>query len=289
MTYKLLSDSTMDITQEMAKDLGIDVISLKFTINDNTYNGDLGATELSKSAFYKLLREGKMATTSQINTGEFTDWFEKYLSEGQDILYIAFSSGLSGTYQSATIAQKELAVKYPERKIVIVDSLSASMGEGLMVYIAAKKRQEGLSLEKLAQWLELNKLKLAQWFTVDDLHHLKRGGRVSAATAMVGTMLGIKPVLHVDDTGHLIPKEKIRGRKQSLDFLAKKLDELAININEQDIFISHGDCILDAEYLANKIKEKHSPKSIVINHIGPVIGSHSGPGTVALFFLATNR
>lgn len=289
MNYVILSDSTIDITNKMAKEIDIDTLSLKFTIEGKTYDGNMEKANYPIKTFYEKLRTGIPSTTSQINTGEFTDFFEEYLQKGQDILYIGFSSGLSGTVQSATIAQKELAEKYPERKIKVIDTLCASMGEGLLVYLAAKKRLDGEGIEEVASWLESNKLKLCHWFTVDDLHHLKRGGRVSAATAVVGTVLGIKPILHVDDEGHLIAMSKVRGRKQSLDTLVNKIEETGINPSEQIMFISHGDCYDDAVYVRNEIQKKYKTKKIEINFIGPVVGAHAGPGTVALFFLGTKR
>ena len=246
-------------------------------------------SEMSTETFYAKLREGKMSTTSQINADEFTRTFEPILEAGEDVLYIAFSSGLSGTCQSAYIARDELKEKYPERKIYVFDSLCASMGEGLLVYQAALLKRAGTDVDSLYKWLGENVLKLCHWFTVDDLNHLKRGGRVSTTAALVGTMLGIKPVLHVDDEGHLIPVSKVRGRRQSLDARVQKMAETAIHPDEQTIFISHGDCLKDAEYVAEQVRSKFGVKNIQINSIGPVIGAHSGPGTVALFFFGTQR
>ena len=246
-------------------------------------------SEMSTETFYAKLREGKMSTTSQINADEFARTFEPILEAGEDVLYIAFSSGLSGTCQSAYIARDELKEKYPERKIYVFDSLCASMGEGLLVYQAALLKRAGTDIDSLYKWLGENVLKLCHWFTVDDLNHLKRGGRVSTTAALVGTMLGIKPVLHVDDEGHLIPVSKVRGRRQSLDALVQKMAETAIHPDEQTIFISHGDCLKDAEYVAEQVRSKFGVKNIQINFVGPVIGAHSGPGTVALFFFGTQR
>ena len=286
--YVLISDSTTDITTEMIEELKIKVIPLTYTIDGKTYYNKPNAG-IDDKAFYDLLRAGKSATTSQINSEEFIEVFEPYLKEGKDILYVGFSSGLSGTYQCSTIAQKELAEKYPDRKIIVFDSLSASMGEGLFVYHAAKMKNEGADIETVYTWLKENALKVAHWFTVDDLNHLKRGGRVSAASALVGTMLGIKPVLHVDNEGHLIPKEKVRGRRQSLDALVKHLEKSAVDPASQVVFISHGDALEDAEYVEKEIKKKFGVKEVFINFVGPVIGAHAGPGTIALFFLAENR
>lgn len=287
--YVLFSDSTTDITQEMAKELALEIIPLRFIIGGKTYANYLDGREMSPGDFYNRLRSSEMSTTAQVNAEEFVSFFEPVLKAGKDILYIAFSSGLSGTCQSAFIAKKELEAQYPDRKIMVFDSLSASMGEGLLVYHAATRKNEGASIEELYEWLQENVLKLAHYFTVDDLNHLKRGGRVSTATALVGTMLGIKPVLHVDNEGHLIPLTKVRGRKQSLDALVKKMEDTATDPAAQVVFISHGDCLQDAEYVASEIKKKLHTKKIFINFIGPVIGAHSGPGTVALFFLAEHR
>lgn len=211
------------------------------------------------------------------------------LAEGEDVLYIAFSSGLSGTCQSAFIAKQQLEEQFPGRRVEVFDSLAASMGEGLLVYLAAQQQKAGLTLDQLLAWLKENVLHLCHWFTVDDLNHLKRGGRVSAATALVGTMLGIKPVLHVDDEGHLIPVSKVRGRKQSLDELVRKMAETVLDPAGQTVFISHGDCLADAQYVEKRIRETLGVKKFYINFIGPVIGAHSGPGTVALFFLGQHR
>ena len=211
------------------------------------------------------------------------------LQQGTDVLYLAFSSGLSGTYNASRLMFEELAEQYPERKVVTVDTLAASMGEGLLVYLAVQQKKQGKSLEEVAKWVEDNRLKLSHWFTVDDLNHLKRGGRVSGAAAFFGTMLNIKPVLHVDDEGHLIPMEKVRGRRQSLDALVDHMAKTGIDNAHQTVFISHGDCQSDVEYVADQIRRRFGTKDIHTNYIGPVIGTHSGPGTVALFFLAQNR
>ncbi|MGN0478180.1 MAG: DegV family protein [Hominenteromicrobium sp.] len=289
MGYRIVTDSTIDLTQKMIKELELTVISLRFMIDGKTYRDESDKSEMPTETFYAKLREGKMSTTSQINADEFTRVFEPILEAGEDVLYIAFSSGLSGTCQSACIARDELKEKYPERKIYVFDSRCASMGEGLLVYQAALLKRAGTDIDSLYRWLDENALKLCHWFTVGDLNHLKRGGRVSTTAALVGTMLGIKPVLHVDDEGHLIPVSKVRGRRQSLDALVQKMEETAVHPGEQTIFISHGDCLEDAEYVAEQVRAKFGVKNIQINFVGPVIGAHSGPGTVALFFFGTQR
>jgi DegV family protein with EDD domain len=288
-TYTIITDSTTDLTPALIQDLELQVIPMCYIMDGKTYRNIPGGGSMDEPAFYQKLRNGIMSTTTQINSDEFIQVFTPILEAGQDILYIAFSSGLSGTCQSALIAKRQLQETFPERRVEVFDSLCASMGEGLLVYLAAKRRLAGESMDQVLSWLQENVLSLCHWFTVDDLNHLKRGGRVSTATAFVGTMLGIKPVLHVDNEGHLIPVTKVRGRKQSLDALVKQMEETVVNPEEQTVFISHGDCLEDAKYVEEKIKTKLGVKEVVINYIGPVIGAHSGPGTVALFFLGKER
>ena len=287
--YRIITDSTTDLAPEMIRELGVQVAPLCYVMDGSTYHNIPGGGEMSDQAFYQKLREGTMPTTTQINSEEFVALFTPVLEAGEDILYIAFSSGLSGTCQSAHLAARELKDRFPERRVEVFDSLCASMGEGLLVYHAATRKNQGATMDEVLAWLKENVLHLCHWFTVDDLNHLKRGGRVSTATALVGTMLGIKPVLHVDDEGHLIPVSKVRGRKQSLDALVKKMEETAIDPQHQVVFLSHGDCLEDARYVAKQVKEKLGVKEVKINFIGPVIGAHSGPGTVALFFLGSTR
>ena len=287
--YQIVTDSTTDMTAEMIRDLDVQVIPLCYTIDGRTYHNIPGGGEMTEPEFYAKLRGGKMSTTAQINVEEFINQFTTLLQAGKDILYLAFSSGLSGTYQSAVVAKKELEGKFPDRRIEVFDTLCASMGEGLLVYHAAMHKKNGESLDEVLNWLKKNVLNLCHWFTVDDLNHLKRGGRVSAATALVGTALGIKPVLHVDNEGHLINVSKTRGRRASLDALVQHMADTAIDPENQTVFISHGDCLEDAKYVERQIREKLGTKKFYINFIGPVIGAHSGPGTVALFFLGSRR
>ncbi len=287
--YQIITDSTTDISPKMIADLDLQVIPLRYTMEGKTYENIPGGGEIDDHTFYEKLRSGTTSTTAQINSEEFIQWFTPVLEAGKDVLYLAFSSGLSGTCQSAMIAKRDLEKSFPDRRIEVFDTLCASMGEGLLVYYAAQMKKSGKTMDEVLAWLKENVLHLCHWFTVDDLNHLKRGGRVSAATALVGTMLGIKPVLHVDDEGHLIAMSKVRGRKQSLDALVKKMEETAIDPAGQTVFISHGDCLEDAQYVAEQVRKKMGPQKIEINFIGPVIGAHSGPGTVALFFLGTQR
>ena len=286
MSYRIITDTCCDLWPEFYQELNVDVIPLSVNFQGqviDTY------TESWLKDFYNGLRNGEAAQTAAVNPEGWKNIIEPVLQSGQDALVLAFSSGLSTTYQSAVIATQELEELYPQRKVSVVDSLCASMGQGLLLYYACKMRDSGLSLEELTQWCEDNKLNLCHWFTVDDLMYLKRGGRVSAATALVGTMLQIKPVMHVDNEGHLVKVSTARGRKASLDALAKKVDETGLPGKNDTVFISHGDCPEDAQYLADKLKAQYGVKEVIIYYVGAVIGSHSGPGTVALFFLGNQR
>lgn len=287
--YVIITDSCCDLSEQLANDAGLYVIPMVMTISGKEYKNYLDEREISSKAFYDRLRAGETASTSALNMDTFLSVFGEFLEQGKDILYLAFSSGLSGTYHVSTLAAEELAQKYPESRIFCCDTLCASMGEGLLVYLAGKKKQSGASIEEVRDFVEQNKLHLCHWFTVDDLNHLKRGGRVSATTAFVGSLLNIKPVLHVDDEGHLINVGKARGRRAAVSSLFEHMKETAVNPSEQTVFISHGDCEQDALALKEMIEKELSPKEIQINPIGPVIGAHSGPGTLALFFLGSKR
>lgn len=288
-TYQIITDSTTDLSPALIAELDVHVIPMQYTVDGETFQNDPEATQLSFHAFYDRLRAGATAVTSQVSMEQFRRAAQPCLEAGQDVLYIAFSSGLSGTYNTARLTAEDLREEFPERKIIVVDTLAASMGEGLLVWHAVQQKNAGKTIEEVAQWVEENRLKLAMWFTVDDLNHLKRGGRVSGAAALFGTMLSIKPVLHVDDEGHLIPQEKVRGRKQSLEALVAHMEKTATNPAEQVVFISHGDCEDDLQLVVKLVKEKLGVKKVYTNYIGPVIGAHSGPGTVALFFMAEHR
>lgn len=286
MSYKIITDTCCDFPSEMYKDLALEVVPLSVLYKGVNYNE---YTEQWLKDMFDGLRAGETASTSAVNPDGWATVIEPVLQAGQDALVLAFSSGLSTTYQSAVIAAQELQEKYPERKINVVDTLCASLGQGLLVWYACQKRDGGISLEELTAWCEEYRYKLCHWFTVDDLMYLKRGGRVSAATALLGTMLQIKPVLHVDDEGHLINVAKTRGRRASIDALAAKLGQLGIPGANDTVFICHGDCQEDADYLAAQVKEKYGVKNVFTYYVGAVIGSHSGPGTLALFFLGEHR
>ena len=284
--YKIITDSCCDLPVDVIASLDIHMISLNLHFRGETLKDSV--TDEIKTV-YDAWRAGEAATTSAVNPQQWAEGIEPVLADGRDALVLTFSSGLSTTYQSAAIAAQELQEKYPQRKIRVVDGLCASLGQGLLVWYACKKRDAGMSVDELADWCENNKFHLCHWFTVDDLMYLKRGGRVSAATALVGTMLQIKPVLHVDDEGHLINVSKVRGRKASIEALAKKMGETALPGENDTVFICHGDCIEDARYLEKLVKEKFGVKEVFIGYTGAVIGSHSGPGTLALFFLGEHR
>lgn len=286
--YVIITETTCDLPQEYYAKNDITAITLTYALDGTEYDGSF-ENSLSPNLFYDKLRKGIMAKTSAVGPETFSNVFEPVLESGRDILYVAFSSGLSSTYQNACIAKDELLEKYPNRRIFIVDSLAASLGEGLLVDLILRYSKSELDVEALAAYAESVKQNVCHYFTVDDLNHLYRGGRVSRTTAFVGTMLGIKPILHVDENGKLINIGKVRGRKASLDALVAKMEAKIKGFDNPYVFISHGDCLDDAKYVAAKIKEKYGIKTEIINHVGPVIGSHSGPGTVALFFIGCDR
>lgn len=285
--YIIVTDSACDIKPEKLKEWGVPFASLTFRFDgeEKEYsNFDMAATD-----FYQKMREGGVAKTAAVNVGVFELLFEEYLAQGIDVLYLGFSSGLSTTYNSGRFAAEQLKEKYPERKIIAVDTLSASAGFGLLLYLTLKKKNEGATIEEAAEFANKTKFNLCHWFTVDDLVYLKRGGRISPTVAFVGNVLGIKPVLHMDNEGHLINVTKVRGRRTSVQALAQKYDELAIDTKSGTLFISHGDCLADAEYLASLIKEKHNVDVEIITDVGPVIGAHTGPGVLAFFFVGNER
>lgn len=287
--FILLTDSSCDLPNALAREMELEVLPLRVDVDSDTYSNYLDGRDISFKDFYARVRGGASVKTSAVNQAQFLELYDSLLSKGSDVLYLGFSSGLSSTYEAGAAAAKEIAAKYPERKIYAVDTLCASMGQGLMVWHAWKQKQAGKNIEEVRDFVEENKLRLCHWFTVDDLMHLKRGGRVSAATAIVGSVLSIKPVLHVDDEGHLINMGTARGRKASIRALVDHMAETAIDPASQHVFISHGDCQQDVDYLARLLRERFGVKEITTSYVGPVIGAHSGPGTLALFFLGTKR
>ena len=287
--YVLITDSSADLSQEMVQELGVTVLPLSFTIQGKTYRNYPDNREMDLPLFYDMLRAGELATTSAVNVAEYTQAVEPILQEKKDVLILAFSSGLSSTYQASVLAAEELREKYPDRKIYTVDTLCASLGQGLLVYLAVQEQRKGKNIEEVRDWAEAAKLHLCHQFTVDDLHFLKRGGRISATTAVVGSMLQIKPVLHVDNEGRLINIGKARGRQASLKALVDKMEKTVTEEGRKTVFISHGDCRKDAVTVADMVRERFGTQDIRINYVGPVIGAHSGPGTLALFYLGTER
>ena len=289
--YVILTDSSADLTDAQVKGLELEVLPLTFTLEGKNYHDYPDRREMPVKDLYAALRGGKLVTTSAVNVDEYTQAIEPLLQAGKDVLVLAFSSGLSNTYNASRIAVEELSEQYPQRKVYTVDTLCASMGQGLLVWYAANMRLAGKSIEEVRDWAEEHKLNLCHWFTVDDLHFLKRGGRISAATAVVGSVLQIKPVLHVDNEGKLINMAKARGRKASLLALVDHMAQTAIDPEHQTVFISHGDCEADAEFVAGEVSRRFGipREKIVLNEVGPVIGAHSGPGTMTLFFMGKER
>ena len=283
--YRIVTDSACDIYPEVLKEWDVDMIPMPYMFTDTGeqhFDHDQPIRD-----FYRQMREGRVAKTSALNVDAYKDLFRSILDAGLDIFYVAFSGGLSATCANGVAAAESLAPDYPDRKIRVVDTLCASAGEGLILRYAVDNRDAGMSLDENADAIEADKLHLVHWFTVDDLKYLKRGGRISAATALLGTALNVKPVLHVDDEGHLIKISQVHGRKKAIRTMAEKLGETIYEGSR--VFISHGDCPEDAELLASIIKENYGYDTEIITHVGALIGSHSGPGTLALFFRGTKR
>lgn len=279
-------NSTVDLPREWVEERNVPVIPLKYTIDGETYTDMYG---LTGKEFFAKLREGKMSVTSQVNPDEAKEALEPILREGKDILHLGFSSGLSGTYNSMRIAGEELAEEYPDAKIIIIDTLCACMGEGLLLYKVLQMKDAGKGIDEIAQWMEENKLHVCHNVTVDDLNHLHRGGRVSKASAIVGTMVQIKPIIHVDNEGKLQVIAKERGRKKSLNKIVDMAAEQSKGWDNDIVMITHGDCIEEAEYVAGLVREKMGVKEVMINNIGTVIGSHTGPGVLAVFCMGNKR
>ena len=285
MSYQIITDSCCDLTEAQLRNLQVTCANLSVQYNGENHSNF--SEPVAVKAFYDEIRSGTMATTSAANPVDWSDLLLPVMKEGRDALVIVFSSAMSTTYQSAVIASKYMEENYPDRKVIVVDSLCAALGQGLLVHHACKKRDEGMAIEELAAWLENHKRNVCHWVTVDDLTHLKRGGRISATTALVGTMLNVKPIIHVDDEGRLINCAKVRGRKAAMEYLVKKFSETATDFDT--VFIAHGDCPEDAAALEAMLREKHDIKDITTGYVGPVIGAHTGPGVLVVFFMGTKR
>ena len=284
--YIITVNSTVDTGKEWLEERNVPVIPLKYTIDGQEYTDMYG---LSDKEFFQKLREGKMSVTSQINPEEAKEMLEPYVKEGKDVLHLAFSSALSGTSNSMKIAAEELQEEYPEAKVIVVDTLCACMGEAMLLYYALKQKEAGKTIEEVAQWAEENKLHVCHNVTVDDLFHLHRGGRVSKTAAVLGTMVKVKPIIHMDDNGALQVIGKERGRKKSLHKIVDMAVERSEGWDNEIIMITHGDCLEDAEYVAKLVREKMGVENVFIHNIGTVIGSHTGPGVVATFCMGNKR
>ena len=282
MSYQIITDSCCDFTEAQYQERNVLCAPLTVLYNGESHSNF--SDPAAVKAFYDQLRGGVTATTSAVNPDGWAGLMKPVLERGDDVLVLAFSSGLSTTYQSAVIAAKELREEYPERTIHVIDTLCAALGQGLLVHYAC--RDEGMTIDKLAAWVEAHKLNLCHWVTVDDLGHLKRGGRISATTAIVGTMLNVKPIIHVDNDGHLINSAKVRGRKAALDYLMKKFDETATA--KDTVFIAHGDCPEEAAALEAQLRQR-GVQDILTGYVGPVIGAHTGPGVLVIFFMGSHR
>ncbi len=292
MDFEIVTDSCCNLPEKMIDDFGLHILSYTFMAEgeDAVYQSYRKGEHTDLKKFYTMMREGKVFRTSPPNLVETEALFRRLLEAGRDVLYIGFSSGLSCAFEAVSRRAKDVSEEFPNRKLYAVDTLAASGGQGLLVWHVVRKARAGASIDEVRDWLEENKLHLAHWFSVDDLMFLFRGGRVSKTSAWAGSLLNIKPVMHVDDEGHLIPLEKVRGRKKSLNALLNHMEKSALRpIEDQMVFVTHGDCPEDAAYVAEQLKERFGVPEVVVNYIDPVIGAHSGPGTMALFFLADKR
>jgi DegV family protein with EDD domain len=284
--FVITADSTVDLPKAFLEEKQVPVVSLSYIIDGATYKDGEG---LTSKEFYDKIRAGAMPTTSQVNPEQARDLFEPILKEGKDLLHIAFTSGLSGTYNSCRIAAEELSEEYPDRKIIVVDSLCAASGGGMLLYKALELKEQGKTLDEIVAWVEENKLHVCHDVTVDDLFHLHRGGRVSKTSAVVGTLIKIKPIIHVNDEGKLIVIGKERGRKKALQTLVERMEEKSQGFENDIVMITHGDALEDAEYVKGLIQEKFGITNIMINPLGTVIGSHTGPGVIALFYMGNRN
>lgn len=283
--YVIVSDATLDLPASVIDEYGIKIIPMGVNVDEVEYSHYPDERELTIEEFYQKLKSGAVSRTTQITPAIFMDYFEDILKQGLDILYIAFSSGLSGTYHTSQVVIRDLLEDYPDRKIYGIDSLCASIGEGLLVLNAAIQKRNGMKLEQLCEWVEANKRRSRHWFTVKDLFYLKRGGRISSIEAMVGTALKIRPILSTDAAGKLSVVSKIRGSRAELEFMLTRLEEECPDLSSQIIIIGHGDDLAQAQELEKLIRSKKQVRDIIISKIGPVIGTHTGPGMLALVFM----
>ena len=284
--FVIVSDSTVDLPKEYLQSKQVPIISLSYIMDGVTYEEMDG---LSHKEFFEKLRAGSLPTTSQINPEQAREALESFAKEGKDILYIGFSSGLSGSYNSVRMAAEDLKEEYPDIHIITIDSLCACMGEGLLLYKALELKEHGMSMEEIAKWVEANKLHICHNVTVDDLNHLHRGGRISKTTAVVGSMIKIKPIIHMSDEGKLVVIGKERGRKKSLVSIVDRMEKQMQGYDNDIVMITHGDCIEDAEFVKKQVEERFGIHNVMINGIGSVIGSHTGAGVVAVFFMGDKR
>lgn len=289
MGYQIVTDSACNLTEEMIDEFGLEILPLTFMIDGVQHRSYLKGEKTDLKQFYTMMREGKVITTSLPNMQETETTLRGLLENGKDVLYLGFSSALSGTFEATDLLIKQLADEYPDRTLTAVETNAASGGQGMLVYLASQKKNQGASMEEVAQFVRDTRDHLCHWFTVDDLMFLFRGGRVSRTSAWAGTLLNIKPVLHVDDEGRLIPMEKVRGRRKSIKALVDHMEATAIDPASQTIFITHGDCIEDVEVLKEEITKRLGCTDFVVNYVDPVIGAHSGPGTLALFFVGEHK
>ncbi len=289
MSFKIITDSAANLNDNQIKEYDVEVLSLKYIIDGEEYDSYIKGQKIDFSEVYRLLREKAAITTSLVSREECDKVIKPVLESGQDALILAFSSGLSGTYQNIVLAANDYKEEYPDRKIIVVDTLCASLGQGMAVYYASKLQKEGKTIEEVAEWVDNNKGSICHIFTIDDLFFLKRGGRLSGTSAVFGTLLGIKPLLHAADDGKLYVTGKARGRAATLEHLINSVGEKGIDVENQDIFIVHGDCEDEARKIGEEVKKKYNVKSVLYNLLDPVIAAHSGPGTLAIFFIGKER
>lgn len=287
--YVILTDATCDLPPDLLDEMGIGVIPMEFEMNGEIFTHYPDARQMGLHEFYERIRQGQMPKTTQINRSEYEKYFESVLCTGRDVFYLCFSSGLSGTYQASLLVAEELKEKYPENRVVVADSRAAAIGEGILVLAAAQEKEKGRSIDSLAEWVTEYREHICHWFMVDDLNHLRRGGRISSVAALAGSALGIKPILHVDEKGELPLVYKVRGRKKGMEKLLEIMEKTIVNPEDQTIYIVHADCLEDAKELKQLVKSKVHAKNYRTVCLGPIIGTHTGPGLLALIYLGTQK